>query len=199
MGNDEYTTIKLPKEFTSLIKVYKKFNNVYEDSLQTKTNAEQKTKNNYIYEFRSQRLLRADDEIYFRKMDTTKFENFLSEAWEKLARLEDDWDGMGSKSYTQKVFARTHDFLVRLVQSMHSIYKIELPWPIIGPGIDGEIDVEWKNKYFEGLLSIPPDFNEEAGFAGSDPNNENKLIKDFMTDEIDGELLNWLKRMLKKA
>lgn len=96
------------------------------------------------------------------------------------------------KMATEK-FKKAKSFLISLIQDFWMLYNLELDLPMIFPGIDGDIDIEWKNKKFQLLISIPEKDDNLAGLYGSDY-AEDEIELDFDSTKKNLRLLSWLKR-----
>lgn len=121
--------------------------------------------------------------------------NFNKRASEIL-ELEENWDGEGSSSYKKTTVERAKTFLDALLERFLSLYKFDLELPHILPGIDGEIDLEWKSLSFQLLISIPEVETELAGAYGYNYSKD-KIKIDFDPLEIKKELIAWLGRQVK--
>jgi len=84
---------------------------------------------------------------------------------EEILKLEADWDGEGSPTYSKETFERAVSFLTD-----HSRYLwscgIYPPVPHIGPGPEGSIDLHWRQQSWELLVNIPADPAAMASFYG---------------------------------
>ncbi|MFX1481125.1 MAG: hypothetical protein ACFFCI_23840 [Promethearchaeota archaeon] len=111
----------------------------------------------------------------------------------KILSLKDNWDGQGSSSYKKTTIERAERFLKSLLRDFIRLYNIELDSPYIFPGIDGEIDLEWKSTSYQLLISIPESIKELAGAYGDDYGKD-KLKIMFNPDVTNVELIAWLGR-----
>lgn len=86
-------------------------------------------------------------------------------------------------------------FLVKLFEDLLRLYNIKPEFPMIFSGIDGDVDLEWKNDNFQLLLSIP-EGDELAGLYGNNyGDDEIKIDFDVKTPNL--ELYEWIKRQFK--
>lgn len=73
----------------------------------------------------------------------------------RLLKLNDNWDGEGSKGYLKPTWEKMVTFLMTLSNEFHDRYGLMIHAPIINPGTEGAIDLHWKEERFELLMSIP--------------------------------------------
>ena len=123
------------------------------------------------------------------------FNKHIKKKMNKILELRDNWDGEGSKTYNVETLEKAKSFLISLIQDFWMLYNIELDLPMIFPGIDGDIDIEWKNKKFQLLISIPEKDENLMGLYGSDY-AEDEIELDFDITKTNLRLLSWLKRQM---
>ena len=109
----------------------------------------------------------------------------------RILQLEDDWDGQGSPRYSEEVWRRAIDCLLRYARYSLREGDSVIPTPRIDPGPEGSIDIHWKQQQFELLMNIPSDPNLPAGFYGDDYGHT-KIKGKIKTDGINRGLLLWL-------
>ena len=114
---------------------------------------------------------------------------------DEILELRFNWDGEGSKTYDVETLERTERFLLSLLEDFWMLYRLELDTPMIFPGIDGDIDLEWKNDKFQLLISIPENKENLAGLYGSDY-AEDEIELDFDISEKNLRLFAWLERQM---
>lgn len=68
--------------------------------------------------------------------------------------------------YSKDAFRRASIFLKAQSAQFRKMYYVPAPFPDIGPGPDGSIDLHWKRNNWELLVNIPADSNELAAFYG---------------------------------
>ena len=92
----------------------------------------------------------------------------LDEAAARLKGLGDDYDGEGSKGYSEEVVQRAADFVrsqaVELWKKQHLLIEI----PDLGAGPDGTVDVHWRTAKYELLVNVPEHHSAPASFYGDD-------------------------------
>jgi len=106
--------------------------------------------------------------------------------------LKDNWFN-STKSYKLKTLNKARLFLLSLTRDFWNIYQQELEIPLIVPGIDGDIDLEWNNKKFHLLVSIPEDNKTLAGLYGNN-RKKDEIKYNFNNDGLNVKLIAWLKR-----
>jgi hypothetical protein len=111
---------------------------------------------------------------------------------QQLLTLKTDWDGEGSPGYSEDVWKRTTEFLLRHARHMLQHYDLNMPVPSILPGPDGSIDVHWKSAQAELLLNFPTDPELPAKFYGDDYKSV-KIKGQIKANGTNEGLLVWLK------
>jgi hypothetical protein len=112
------------------------------------------------------------------------------EASRYIYELKDEWDDAGSPGYTYETWRRAIDFL-RLHVAATGKEEEEVLAPIIGPGPDGAIDLYWKTKSFELLITVPAAQNESAQFYGDDYGKQT-IRGTLSTSATTHGLLDWI-------
>lgn len=87
--------------------------------------------------------------------------SIVSEAKERILRLEEDWDDAGCPAYKPETLDAAAQFL----------YQIDNPEAInvrIAPASEGSIDLHWKTDKFELLINFHPD--NSVSYYGDDYN-----------------------------
>ena len=123
---------------------------------------------------------------------------YIKRKMKEILNLKPNWNGEGIKSYKEETVNRAKKFLISLVQDFQILYNLELDIPMIFPGIDGDIDIEWKNDKSQLLISVPENKESLAGLYGSDY-VEDEIQIDFDITEKNTRLLSWLERQKKKV
>lgn len=125
----------------------------------------------------------------------SKFDKYYIKKLNMILNLDQNWDEYNSKKYKQRTLDKANKFLRLLLENFLLLYNLELELPRIFPGMNGDIDIEWKNDKFQLLISIPEKENELAGLYGD--NFRKDVIKfDFNINEPNLRLLAWLKRQI---
>jgi predicted CopG family antitoxin len=75
---------------------------------------------------------------------------------EDTINLLDDWDGQGSKSFSEELWQNVIDFLLLIYIELHA-EELEAPFPLVLPNVDGSLDIDWETESFELLINFPPD------------------------------------------
>lgn len=117
--------------------------------------------------------------------------SILKNARIHILSLHDNWDGDGSKGYTETLWQRAEDMLIRLTQRFTTNYQLPLPIPEILPGPDSSIDIHWKNEKFELLINIPEDTDESVCLYARDF-DKTEIEAAVSIEKVDQVLLNWL-------
>jgi len=175
-----------------LLDINVKINRVYENKLPTRELINEKLKLGILEEFKR-------DKNYFRDLMERgrKLEKDLDVLFKKasgeILNLEENWDNAGAKPYKLKTLERTRAFLDLLLFSFLDLCDIRLDFPKIQPGLEGDIDLEWRLKKFRLLISIPEDIEEKAGAYG-DNYGESKIKINFNPEKLNSELLLWLRK-----
>jgi hypothetical protein len=86
----------------------------------------------------------------------------------RILSLEDDWDGEGSKGYSEQAWSRATGYLRRQARACWLRHGVVIPTPTIGPGPEGSIDIHWQTEFYELLVNIPADPAIPASFYGDD-------------------------------
>ncbi len=112
----------------------------------------------------------------------------------KLLALKEDWDLPGSKGYKRSTIIFALLYLSKIQVLLKEKYGIELPSPMLLPGISGEIDLEWGG-YPVILISIPEDPTELLGIYGYNKETDKKILIDCKLFDVDKKLLRWLSKI----
>ena len=174
-------------------KMHEKINKVYEKKIPTKSIINKQMVDGFLEVFKGKTVYNEQLEKKKKEM-LKKIKNQINIKIIDIALLEDDWDGYGYKAYLMKTLKKAKYFLLSLREYFWALYQQELRLPLIYPGINGDIDIEWKNNKFQLLISIP-ESEELAGLYGNDyGDDEIKIDFDINTPNLG--LLAWLKRQL---
>lgn len=171
-----------------------KINKVYKKKIPTKYLINEEVKEGFYEEF-------TPASVYIKEMEERGiklvgvFNKYIRKRMNKILELEDNWDGEGSKTYNAETLKRAKSFLISLIKDFWMLYNLKLDIPMIFPGIDGDIDIEWKNKKFQLLISIPEEVEKLTGLYGNDY-AEDEIELDFDSTKINLRLLSWLKRQM---
>lgn len=112
----------------------------------------------------------------------------------KLLALKEDWDLPGSKGYKRSTIIFALLYLSKIQVLLKEKYGIELPSPMLLPGISGEIDLEWGG-YPVILISIPEDPTELLGIYGYNKETDKKILIYCKLFDVDKKLLRWLSKI----
>ncbi|KKN41900.1 hypothetical protein LCGC14_0718650 [marine sediment metagenome] len=171
-----------------------KINKVFEKKIPTKITMNRDVRKGFYEVFRTFSEYEEEDKEKRIKL-VEVLSKYIKKKVEEILKLKDNWDGEGSKAYNQETLTRSKNFLISLVESFWIIYQLELDIPMIFPGINGDIDLEWKNNKFQLLISIPEDKNELAGLYGNNY-GEDEIKLDFDINILNPMLISWLKRQM---
>ena len=192
-------SIKTPEGSSELLypilyDVNLKINKVYKKKIPTKSNINEKVKEGFYEVFTTPS--KYIEEMEERGIELVEILNKrIKKKMNKILELRDNWDGEDSKTYNGETLKRAKSFLISLIKDFWMLYNLELDIPMIFPGIDGDIDIEWKNKRFQLLISIPEKDEMLAGLYGSDY-AEDEIELDFDCTKTNLRLLSWLKRQM---
>ena len=171
-----------------------KINKVYKIKIPTKAIMDEQVKAGFYEVFTT--LSEYKREMEERGIKLVEVLNkYLKKKMEEIVNLKVNWNGYGSKPYEKETLIRAKNFLISLIQDFWILYNLEFEIPMIFPGINGDIDIEWKNDKFQLLISIPDDKNELAGLYGNDY-GEDEIELDFDINKPNPMLLSWLKRQM---
>jgi len=180
--------------FPILYDINLKINKVYKMKIPTKIIMDKDMREGFYEVFTtSSEFIKEMEEKGIRIMDVLN--QHIRRKMKEILDLKPDWNGERAKSYKKETFNRAKNFLISLMQDFWILYNIELDIPMIFPGIDGDIDIEWKNERFQLLISIPVKSENLAGLYGSDY-AEDEIELDFDISKTNIRLLSWLRRQM---
>jgi len=111
-------------------------------------------------------LLRRRVEERLPKAFLTDLSGTLEEASSRLTSLGDDFDGEGSKGYSEEVVQRAGDFVRSQAVELWDRQRVLLELPDLGAGREGSVDVHWRTAKCELLVNIPASRLMPASFYG---------------------------------
>jgi hypothetical protein len=82
--------------------------------------------------------------------------------------LQPDWDDEEGEPYSETVWKRATEFVMRHALWLWKYHCIVIEAPAIEPGPHGSIDIHWTSPSHELLLNIPKDPAAPASFYGDD-------------------------------
>ena len=171
-----------------------KINKVYKKKIPTKYIINEEVKEGFYEEFTTPfEYIKEMEERGIKLVETLS--EHIKKRMNKILELRDNWNGEGSKSYNAETLKKAKRFLISLIKDFWMLYNLELDIPMIFPGIAGDIDIEWKNKKFQLLISIPEKDEKLSGLYGSDY-AEDEIELDFDITKTNLRLLSWLKRQM---
>lgn len=106
-------------------------------------------------------------------------------------KLKKDVNKIKNEKYKEETIDMTLIFLTNLFETTES-QGIQLPLPILFPGMEGDIDIEWITKDFRLLISIPENKKELAGLYGRRKSGS-EIKLSFKFNKIYKELIEWLR------
>jgi len=107
--------------------------------------------------------------------------------------LKDDWDGEGSCGYAASTLERVNGLLSNNALSLWRSQRVQIPAPVIGPGPDGSIDINWQLTTRKLLVNVPADADKLATFYGSDRVGRGELAHNVIEGRLDTSVQNqWL-------
>ena len=116
---------------------------------------------------------------------------FYKDKIREIANLNENWDGYGSKSFKNHTIQNTIFFLAKLIDNFEDQYEKELPKPMLFPGDNGSMNMEWGGEGFDLLITIPEDETSLAGLYGINSSND-EIQYDFNIFQVKEELIKWL-------
>lgn len=111
---------------------------------------------------------------------------------EYLLDLEDDWDGDGSPGYLRSTWDRGISFLLNTAQFLWARHRILIAAPLITPGPNGSIDLDWTMPGRELLLNIPVDPDAPAVYYFDDGNDNYPSEGEIRLEPAYAWLLTWV-------
>jgi len=181
--------------FSTLYDLNLKINKVWKIKIPTKETMNDQVKEGFFEVFKSKYEYTKEIKENIEKMKT-EFASYFQKIKNNILNLKENWDGYKSKSYREETLKKIKLFLIKLFEDLLILYNIKPGFPKILPGIDGDIDIEWKNKDFQFLISIPEGDDELAGLYGSDYGDD-EIELDFNIEEPNLELYAWIKRQVQ--
>ncbi len=114
---------------------------------------------------------------------------------EYIKSLEDDWDTEAALKVPVNVYYTAIEILYNYSTQLLKNYGIAIKAPEINPGRDGSVDLDWRCKNAELLISVQNTNEFLAHFYGDDGNN-NTEIKGYLNSiEVDQDLLFWMRKL----
>lgn len=183
-------TAKTGTLYGPLYQLNLKINEVYKGFLPTRFMIDENIKKGFFVVFKEEKDYYNDLELRMKEL-LGRFRKSFKEQSSKILDLKDDWDGSDGSYYKRVTLKRARKFLRTLLKEFLRLYNIELEIPLIFPGMNSEIDLEWETPAFQLLISIPE--NGQAGAYGDDYSKDKfKLM--FTPDFINTKLIAWLAR-----
>jgi hypothetical protein len=108
-----------------------------------------------------------------------------------MLNWEENWDGEGSPGYAQATWDRAVDFIVRNAAQVYNRLGVRIAEPVIKPGPEGSIDIDWTSGNRRLLVNIPVSEDEPATYYGSDGAN-NTLEGSLDTSGDNQWMLMWM-------
>ncbi len=127
----------------------------------------------------------------YRKRDLARSIEEEIESSRHIYRLESDWDGAGSPGYRRETWERAANFLRAEAKAFREELGRSMPAPVLGPGPEGNVDLYWKTKGFELLVTVPQANTEPLEFYGDDYGNQ-KIQGTLEPTAATAGLLYWL-------
>ena len=112
-----------------------------------------------------------------------------------LAELQENWDGEGAPPVAPKTLAKTRAIL----QKAYDLGVSVLPRPLMAPGYNGMVGIEWETGFGTELIIDVPSEDEPIQFLLVEPNNDENGTE---TEGEIGETWTWevlIHRLLGKA
>jgi hypothetical protein len=109
-----------------------------------------------------------------------------------LTRLEDNWDGEGSKGFSLGTWQRVEHFLLKHANVAETTFHVALPVPRINPADEGSFDVFWKLSERHLLVNFPGDANSPITYYGQTSHGDNTIAGRTTPDQPRPDLIAWL-------
>jgi hypothetical protein len=113
-----------------------------------------------------------------KKTDITDLLNWLQAKEKEILALEPEWNGPGSTTYQKTTFDRARVFLLRFLADLEKV-DLYICRPMLFPGRDGDIDLEWDWGEFNIIISIPPEDQTITGVFGENKTKGTEFLLDF--------------------
>jgi hypothetical protein len=110
---------------------------------------------------------------------------------QSILTLPDDWDDAGSPAIRPETLRRAVLFLLLHAAVLWGRYSVIIPTPRISAGPDGSIDLHWRTRRRELLVSIPQDLKGPAPYYGDNFGTERRKGT-IPANALDLELFAWL-------
>ena len=115
---------------------------------------------------------------------------------EDTINLQDDWDGQGSKGFSEELWQNVIDFLLFIYIELYA-EKLKVPFPLVLPNVDGSLDIDWETESFELLINFPPDPEELIHMYGEKMGSPKNELDVRINRDLAGLVVNeWMKRIL---
>ncbi len=124
-----------------------------------------------------------------------EMKKLYSKKIEEILNLDMNWDGYGSKRFKEETIINALLFISKLNSEFLTYSSKKLPKPMLFPGANGALNLEWSDDKFDLLITIPEDTDDLAGLYGIDK-GKNEVKYDFMVFDLEEGLLEWLNKNL---
>jgi hypothetical protein len=115
----------------------------------------------------------------------------------ELTRLEDDWDGEGSKGFSLSTWQRVEHFLLKHANIAETRFDAMLPTPLINPADEGSLDVFWKLASRHLLVNFPAEEGAPITYYGQNTHGDNTIAGRTTAHEQRPDLIAWLIQGMK--
>lgn len=119
--------------------------------------------------------------------------DFYKSEIREIVNLNENWDGYGSKSFKSHTIKNTIFFLAKLIDNFEDECEKKLPRPMLFPGNNGSMNMEWGGAGFDLLITIPEDEISLAGLYGIN-SSKDEIQYDFNIFQVREELIKWLNK-----
>jgi hypothetical protein len=85
-----------------------------------------------------------------------------------LLELGDDWDGDGTRGFSEQTWRRVADFVARGTTQLLERNGIVTEDIEVMPASDGALGIDWRTATRELLVTVPADTSKDALFYGDD-------------------------------
>jgi hypothetical protein len=109
-----------------------------------------------------------------------------------LLSLQDDWDGEGTRGFTEQTWRRTANFLIKCALQLWEDHGVAADHVEILPGSDGALAIDWRTAGRELLVTFPRDPARSALFYGDDGKGDHTIKGTLDTSAPNRWLTAWL-------
>jgi hypothetical protein len=94
---------------------------------------------------------------------------------ESILKLEDNWDTLGGKSFSEDTWKAAAIFLINYSNEVNDFHGFVIDTPNIYPGPNGSIDIDWETTKY-GLIVNIAEGGETATYYADNRDNKNRQM-----------------------